>query len=61
MQSVLRLAGVHTTAPPDPECASALYRDRDFGGKKSGKKWEKGEKRQGEAQIRQMEKEVIPC
>lgn len=32
------------TAPPDPECASPLHRDRDFGGKirkKMGERWKK--------------------
>lgn len=32
---------------PDPECASALYRDRDFGGKNQEKNGRKGKKDKG--------------
>lgn len=49
-----------TTAPPDPECASPLHRDRDFGGK-IRKKWEKEEKRHGETLIGQLGKEGHPA
>lgn len=40
------------------ECASPLYRDRDFRAKNQEKR-EKEEKRQGETLIGQLEKEVM--